>query len=66
MIPAFYDLGDIRPTGHIALPVVVPSHGDHAAIGLKPHRMIAACDDLNDLCPVVDLAPPVAVVSSSA
>ena len=36
---------------------------DHGAVGLKPHRVIAACGDLDDVCPAADLKLPVAVIS---
>ena len=34
-----------RPASDIALPVGVVSHGDHGAVGLKPHSVIVACGD---------------------
>jgi len=37
--------------------------GDHAAVGLKPHRVIAACGDLDDVHPAADIALPVAIIS---
>ncbi len=38
-------MDDIRPVADIALPVVVPSRGDCAAVGFEPHRMKASCGD---------------------
>src|SRR4030042_1440704 len=46
-----------------ALSVVVVSHGDHGAAGLKPHRVIPACGDLCDIRPASDIALLVPVVS---
>jgi len=34
-----------RSAADIGLPVVVPSHADHGAVGLKPHGVIVACGD---------------------
>jgi len=36
------------PTAH-ALPGVVRAHGDHGAVGLKPHRVVVACGDHGDV-----------------
>ena len=47
----------------IALSPVVPSHGDHGAIGLKPHGVTLACGDLGDVLPAVDIALPLIVAS---
>ena len=65
MTGACGDLGDICPVANITLPVVVPSHGDHGAVGLKPHRVPEACGDLGDIRPIADIALPVAVLSCS-
>jgi hypothetical protein len=56
-------LVDIGPVPHIALPVVVTSHGDHGAVGLEPYRVSMACGDLVDVCPPIDTALPVKVIS---
>jgi hypothetical protein len=34
-----------RPTAYLTLPFGVLSHGDHSAVGLKPHSMCGACND---------------------
>ncbi len=57
------DLGDVRPAADIALPVVVPSHGDHGAVVFNPHRVIVACADLANVRPAANIAPPIVVVS---
>ena len=36
-----YGPDDVRPAADIALPIVVPSHGDHGAVGLKVHRVLS-------------------------
>jgi len=51
------------PAADIALPFLPLSHGDHGAVGLKPHRVETACGDLGNVRPVTDIALPVAVVS---
>jgi hypothetical protein len=45
------------------LPIVVHTHGDHGAVGLKPHRMTGACGGLYDVGPAVDVTLAVPVVS---
>ena len=37
--------------------------GDHGAVGLKPHRVTAACGDLDNVRPAADIALPVVVSS---
>ena len=56
-------LDDAGPAAHIALPVVVSSHGDHCAVGLKPHGMQAAPSHLDDAGPAAHIALPVIVSS---
>jgi len=34
-----------HPVADIALPPTVVSHGNHGAVGLKPHRVKGACGD---------------------
>ena len=45
-----------HPVVDIALPSGVASRGDHAAVGLKPHRVCHACSDLDDARPAADIA----------
>jgi len=44
------------PVADTALPVVVVSHGDHGAVGLKPHCVQFACGDLDNVRPAADTA----------
>ena len=52
-----------HPAADIALPIGVASRGDHAAVGLKPHRVCHAFSDLGDVRPASDIALTVEVPS---
>jgi len=43
------------PAADIAPPVRCASHGDHGTVGLKPHRVILACGDIGDVCPILQV-----------
>ena len=57
------DPGDVRPSVDIALCRTVQPHGEHRAVELKPHCVIATRGDLSDIRPVADIALPGCVQS---
>jgi len=46
--------------------VAVSPYGDYSAVISKPHRMLCACRNLNDVRPDINIALTLSVVSCSA
>ena len=45
MLVACSNCHDVRPLAHIALSVVVFSHGNHRTVGFQSYRVVGACGD---------------------